>query len=427
MKLDPWGAVDITDYSKLFDEFGIAPFETIIPEIPNPHLYMRRRIIFGHRDYQTILEAMKNDSPFAVMSGFMPSGPVHLGHKMVMDEMIWHQQMGAHAFFAVADMEAHSVRNISWDKCIEIGINEYVLSLIALGFKSDGHIYFQSKNPLVKDLAFELGMKTNLSEMNAIYGFPGETHVSHMLSTLIQSADILQPQLSEYGGPKPVIIPVGADQDPHIRLTRDIASRMRMFKVEPRDGYISVRARVANKLAMRTIADRVDGKTKPYAEHLDIYDNDDMKAVESIVREVEVEHGGCGFYQPASTYHRFMSGLAGGKMSSSAPNSVIALTESPDVAAAKIKKAKTGGSITLAEQRRSGGEPQKCTVYELLMFHLLEDDEQLAGIFKECREGGRACGKCKALAMELMSNFLKEHQEKRELAKERLDEFGVKI
>lgn len=427
MKLDPWGAVDITDYSKLFDEFGIVPFETILSEIPNPHLYMRRRVIFGHRDYQTILEAMRNKTPFAVMSGFMPSGRIHFGHKMVMDEIIWHQQTGAHAFFAVADMETHSIRNTPWERCTEIGINEYVLSLIALGFESDGHIYFQSKNSLVKDLAFELGARVNLSEMGAIYGFSGETHISHMLSTLIQSADILQPQLAEYGGPKPVVIPVGADQDPHIRLTRDIASRMRMFKVEPRDGYISVRARAANKVAMRAIANRMEGKTRLYAEHLDIYDNDDMTVIESIVREVEIEHGGCGFYQPASTYHRFMSGLTGGKMSSSNPNSVIALTESPNVAAAKIKKAKTGGRITLAEQRRSGGEPQKCTVYELLMFHLLEDDEQLAEIFKKCRDGGRTCGKCKALAVELMSNFLKEHQEKRELAKERLDEFGLKI
>lgn len=120
MKLDPWGAVDIKDHSRLFDEFGISPFEDILPDVPNPHKYMRRRIIFGHRDYHLILNAMKSKAPFAVMSGFMPSGRVHLGHKMVMDEIIWHQQMGAQAFFAVADMEAHSVRNVSWKECAEV-------------------------------------------------------------------------------------------------------------------------------------------------------------------------------------------------------------------------------------------------------------------------------------------------------------------
>ncbi len=425
-KLDPWGTVNIKDYSKLFDEFGISPFEDILPDVPNPHKYMRRHIIFGHRDYHHILDAMKSGAPFAVMSGFMPSGRVHLGHKMVMDEIIWHQQMGAQTFFAVADMEAHSVRKISWKDCAEIG-KDYVLSLIALGFQPDGRIYFQSKCPVVRDLAFELGVEANLSELSAIYGFSGETHISHILSTLVQSADILHPQLTEFSGPKPVVIPVGADQDPHIRITRDIANRMRMFKVEARKGHISIRAKTANKAAMHEIAGRVDGKVKVYAEHVDVYENGDIDKIASIVREVEIEYGGYGFYPPTSTYHRFMSGLTGGKMSSTIPDSIVALTESPKTAAAKVKKAKTGGKVTLTEQRRSGGEPQNCTVYELLLFHLLEDDEHIAEVYNECREGRRTCGKCKALAAELMAKFLKEHQDGRESARERLGEFGLKI
>ncbi|MBU2617571.1 MAG: tryptophan--tRNA ligase [Euryarchaeota archaeon] len=426
IKFDPWSTEDIEDYSKLFDEFGVSPFEDLLAEVPNPHPYMRRHVIFGHRDYQSILDAIRESKPFGVMSGFMPSGPVHLGHKMVMDEIIWHQQMGADAFFAVADMEAHSVRGVSWKECTEVGINEYVLSLIALGFEPPGRIYFQSKDPVVKDLAFELGVEANLSEMSAIYGFSGETHVSHMMSTLVQSADILQAQLSVYGGPKPVVIPVGFDQDPHIRLTRDLASRMRMFKVEARKGHISVRAKHPNKEAMHDIADRIEGDVKLYAEHVDIYGGD-VKKIESIVRAVEIEHDGYGFYPPSSLYHRFMSGLTGGKMSSAIPDSIIALTDPPGIAAEKVKKAKTGGRVTLADQRKSGGEPSKCTVYELLLFHLIEDDTHIAEIFTECKEGKRTCGKCKSLAAELMTEFLREHQDGRGCARERLDEFGLKI
>ncbi|NOR47024.1 MAG: tryptophan--tRNA ligase, partial [Methanosarcinaceae archaeon] len=219
VKLDPWGAVNIDDYSKLFDEFGILPFDAVISDIAKPHKYMRRNVIFGHRSYDLITDAMKNGKPFSVMSGFMPSGKVHLGGKMVMEEIIWHQQMGGDAFVGIADRESHSVRGMSWEKCRELGINEYILSLIALGFEPDGLIYFQSESSSVKDLAFELGIKANFSELSAIYGFSGETNISHMISALTQSADILQPQLSEFGGPKPTVIPVGADQDPHIRLT----------------------------------------------------------------------------------------------------------------------------------------------------------------------------------------------------------------
>jgi len=49
---------------------------------------------------------MLSGKPFAAMSGFMPSGHAHLGHKMVMEEIIWHQQQGGDAFLAIADMES---------------------------------------------------------------------------------------------------------------------------------------------------------------------------------------------------------------------------------------------------------------------------------------------------------------------------------
>ena len=37
------------------------------------------------------------------------------------------------------------------------------------------------------------------------------------------------------------------------------------------------------------------------------------------VREIELAHGGFGFFTPSSTYHIFMPGLTGGKMSSQYP------------------------------------------------------------------------------------------------------------
>lgn len=70
--------------------------------------------------------------------------------------------------------------------------------------------------------------------MAAIYGFSGETHLAHMIAVLTQGADILHNQLPQFGGPIPVVVPVGADQDPHIRLTRDIAAKMNFFLIEER-------------------------------------------------------------------------------------------------------------------------------------------------------------------------------------------------
>ncbi len=424
--LDPWGAVKIDNYSKLFDEFGISKFDDLLARIPNPHRYMRRHVIFGHRSYDSVLDAMLSKKPFAAMSGFMPSGKAHLGHKMVMEEIIWHQQQGGDAFLAIADMEAHAVRGKSWKECRELGINEYILSAIALGFEPEGHIYFQSKSDNVKDLAFELGIKANFSELSAIYGFNGETNIAHMVSAITQSADILQPQLAEFGGPKPVVIPVGADQDPHIRLTRGFAYKMKMFIIKQEEIankiFVSVKGKDAPKEALLEIAKLTGGKL--YEGHVDVA-NPGSLDLESIVQEVELKYGGYAFMPPASTYHKFMTGLLGGKMSSSLPESYIALTEPPEDGAKKVMRAKTGGRVTLEEQKKLGGEPDKCSVYELLLFHLIADDNELLEVYKDCVGGTRVCGNCKKHAAELMREFLKEHQEKREQARERLDEFGL--
>jgi tryptophanyl-tRNA synthetase len=444
-EINPWGVTDIKDYTRLFDDFGISRFTDILSRIEKPHLYMRRDIIVGHRGYEDVLRAMNERSPFAVMSGFMPSGKIHLGGKMVMDEIIWHQRMGGDAFACIADMESHSVRGVPWRDCKEIGLNEYILSLVALGFDVDkGHIYFQSEDKKLRDLAFELGRAVNFSEISAIYGFQGDVNIAHMISILVQNADILQPQLREYDGPKPAVIPVGIDQDPHIRLTRDIASRMRMFRVEKRlhtdqKLYISIRAKkkplqgfrgqrgkapLADSGALKEIARRINGQKKMYEMHMDLFGIEEieidstMRKIEEIVRDVEIEYGGYGFFLPAATYHRFAQGLTGGKMSSSVPESYIALTEPPEEAAEKVKRAKTGGRVTVEEQKNLGGSPEECTIYELLMSHLIEDDAHVKEIFEECKSGKRLCKACKAQAAELVFSFLKQHQEEREKAKE---------
>lgn len=432
LKIDPWGAVHVDDYSKLFDEFGISDFvKEILPQIDNPHRYMKRKIIFGHRNYDSVLKAMKEEKSFAVMSGFMPSGRAHFGHLMVMNEIIWHQQQGGDAFMAIANMEAHAVRGISWARCRDLGIREYITSIIALGFKPNGHIYFQSDNFDMRNLSFELAAEARFSEVSAIYGFSGETNIAHMECTTIQSADILQPQLKKYGGPKPVVIPVGSDQDAHIRLTRDLAYRMRKFLVEQRDNYVSIRGKAAEPALISSVVEALKGAgydtVRQYEEHIDIPGTTDVSSIDELVSGIEVSHGELGFMPPASIYHRFMTGLTGGKMSSSKPESHIALTEDPKEAAKKLMRAITGGRQSLAEQKRLGGEPEKCSIYEFLLFHLSEEDKEMQELFEECKSGKMLCGTCKKAAAERIEIFLKEFQKEKKAAIEKLPDFGINV
>ncbi len=420
MQVTPWDVEGVIDYDRLIEEFGMRPFSEMLGEIENPHILMRRGAIFGHRDYWRIVEAMKAKEPWAVMSGFMPSGLPHFGHKMTMDEIVWHQKAGGKAFVAIADMEAHAVRGLSWEKTRELAL-EYIKSIIALGLDTNAVIYFQSKSDHVKDLAFELSAEVNFSELRAIYGFDGETKLAKMFIAAIQAADILHPQLPEFEGPKPVVVPVGADQDPHMRLTRDLAARASIFSFEPIKGGLRIRSRKGRDY-LDALKD-LNFETRFYEEHADVFGNIDE--IEREVRSIEVKLGGFAFIPPSSTYHRFTTGLTGGKMSSSKPESYISLLDKPEEAGKKVMKAFTGGRVTAEEQRRLGGEPEKCVVFELYSYHLIEKDDELKQIESDCKEGRLLCGKCKKIAAELVRNFLKEHQEKMEEAESRFEDYII--
>ncbi|MFB6113463.1 MAG: tryptophan--tRNA ligase [Halodesulfurarchaeum sp.] len=493
--IDPWGSATIDDYRALFEEFGIEEFETILPAVPNPHYLMRRAIIFGHRDYDRVFEAMRRDEPFAALSGFMPTGDPHIGHKLVFDELIWHQQQGGDTYALIADLEAHSARGLSWETVNEHA-RDYLLSILAFGFDpEEGTLYRQSTNREVQDLAFELGIEANFSELGGIYGFDGETDVSHMQSVVTQMADILYPQVDE---PKPTVIPVGPDQDPHIRLSRDLASRVRYFgvttayasfeleaderdllstlysEVESSDpdsgdvrcadlvsvsrtaresdrslaepavhqsleeklanaGQEPLRPRVrfldrnATPEAFEALIEAVDGEKRVYEAHVDAFDLE-LEAAEELAREIEVEHGGYGFVLPSSIYHRFMTGLTGGKMSSSVPASHISLLDDPETGYEKVQAATTGGRDTAEKQRELGGEPDRCPVYELYAYLLAGDDDEYAQrVYDECAGGERLCGDCKSEAAELMATFLEDHQEKREEMKPVLEDLDVQV
>ncbi len=76
---------------------------------------MKRGIIFGQRDYGRIIKAMREKSGFAVVTGMMPSGKMHIGHKMIVDQLIWYQNKGADIYIPIADMESYSARGVEFE------------------------------------------------------------------------------------------------------------------------------------------------------------------------------------------------------------------------------------------------------------------------------------------------------------------------
>jgi tryptophanyl-tRNA synthetase len=396
------------DINRLISDFGIEPFAPIKEKIADPPMFIRRDIIAGHRDYGTVTDMIVQKKPFHVLTGFMPSGHPHFGHLMVMKEVVWHIQQGGKGFISIADREAHAVRGLSWDVCDRYA-REYIECLYALEFS--GEIYSQHRNNALKDLAFEATTKVNFSKLSAIYGFGPETELAHAVAVSMQVADILYPQL--VAGIAPTVVPVGIDQDPHIRLTRDITNSFRMFLVEMRDTHMSIRVKNAPKEAIDAVAKCFRG-SKRYEGHIDLPVGHTPAEVNTVVREVECEFGGFGFLLPSATYHSFLQGLQGGKMSSSVPDSLIWFDDPEKDVKKKIMKALTGGRQMLEEQKKLGGEPEKCSIYQLNRFHMQYDDAELIEMCHACKEGELTCGTCKKETLERVRNFLQEFKEKRD-------------
>jgi len=362
--LTPWEVKGDIDYDKVVKEFGIGPFTKFSKLFPDSVAF-RRGIVYGQRDFEAIAECIKKKKEFAMMTGLMPSGKFHFGHMILADQIIDYQKLGAKVFLAVADIEAYNTRIADMKELRKIAIEEYLLNYIALGLKpANCDFYFQSarspdgeKANAYYRLAGLLARHVTFNEMQAVYG---EITPGKMASSLLQAADMLHVQLPEFGGPKPVVVPVGFDQDPHIRLARDMSQRIKEFR----------------------------------------------------------------FVQLSSTYNKFVVGLKGGKMSSSDPLSYIALTDTPEDAEEKIRKhAFSGGRDTVEEHRKKGGNTDIDVSYQWLSAFFEPDDKKLKKVHDDYTSGAMLTGELKAILVGKVKTFLKDHQRKREQARKTVGKF----
>ena len=348
-KLDPWGSTSLIeeDYARLIKEFGIEELTESFRQKMIKNRFIRRKIIFGHRDLGLIYKAIEKGQSWAVMSGIKPSGPFHLGTATTALEIVEFQKMGGKAYYGIADIESWEDNGIPWEEAEKTAVDN-IADILALGLDPSpdkAYIWRQSQEPRVKDICFKVSRLVTQNMLNAIYG---ERTFGLFIASLIQVGDILLPQDIE--GPQPTVVPVGIDQDPHLRLTRDLTRRN-------------------------------------YKD----------------------------FFLPGATYHYLLAGIDGSeKMAKRNPNSYFTFNEPLESIEKKVKGSLTGGRRNLKEQKQLGGEPQKCMVYKMLMYHFEEDDDKLAKDFEMCVKGELMCGEHKQECVEKVLNFIKNHRSRKE-------------
>jgi tryptophanyl-tRNA synthetase len=367
MVVTPWEVRGKVDYERLIQEFGTLPLtDELLKKIEKHtghlHLQLRRRLFFSHRDLDTVIDLYEKGTKFVLYTGRGPSGPVHIGHLVP-----W--------IFTKHLQDAFKTR-----------------------------LYFQMTDDekFVVDDDAKLKQTTKYGYENALdliaLGFkPEDTFIIYD----VQDIDLLYDIALEVAK----------------RVTYSTAKATFGFQESTNLGWIFWPAVQAVPCFIHK---KLTGENVPALIPAAI----DQDPYWRITRDIAPK---LGYFKPAQIHSRFLPGLGvGGKMSASEPETAIFTVDPPDVVKRKVWNAFTGGKGTLAEQRKTGANPDVCSVYQYFLFLFEEDDKKLLEREQECRTGKMLCGDCKKELTERINKFLSEHQKKRERAKNSLEEYHVK-
>jgi tryptophanyl-tRNA synthetase len=367
MVVTPWEVRGKVDYERLIREFGTQPLtmeliQKLAKYTGGLHLQLRRGLFFSHRDLDVVLDLYEKGIKFVLYTGRGPSGPVHLGHLV--------------PWIFTKHLQDH--------------------------FKT--RLYFQMTDDekfLVKD-ELELKEATNYAYENSLdliaLGFePENTFIIYD----VQDIDLLYDIALEVAK----------------RITYSTARATFGFQESTNIGWVFWPAIQA---APCFIHAKLTGENVPALIPAAI----DQDPYWRITRDVAPK---LGYYKPAQIHCRLLPGLGvGGKMSASEPETCIFTVDPPDVVKRKVWNAFTGGKPTVAEQRKMGGDPSICTVFQYFLFMFEEDDGKLAERERRCKAGEILCGECKTELADRINSFLEDHRRKREKARNVIDKFHIK-
>jgi tryptophanyl-tRNA synthetase len=293
------------------------------------------------------------DQGKVILSGMRPTGRLHLGHlEGALKNYLRFQSGGARCFFMIADWHALTSE---YAKPQEIRANgqELLLDWLAVGIDPErATVFVQSDVPEHAELFVVLSMLTPLpwaercptykeqqQELQdkdlATYGFLGYP--------ILQAADILLYRATH--------VPIGADQLPHLEMTREIARRFNHFYAP---------------------ADPV------------------LPEPESVLTEAPR-----------------VPGLDGRKMSKSYGNAIFLADTAPEIER-KVMQMYTDPKKLRAD---TPGHPDNCVVLTLFRTYASGTAPEVE---RECRAGQRGCVACKRQLMPLLHAVIGPIRERRE-------------
>ncbi len=336
-----------------------------------------------------------------ILSGMRPSGKLHLGHYHGVLKNWVKLQHEYDCFFCAVDWHALTT-HYEDPSIIEPSIWDMVIDWLAAGVNpGNSTIFIQSHVPEHAELHLLLSMITPMGwlERQPTYKEQQDKLKEKDLSTygflgypLLQTADILVYKAG--------LVPVGADQVPHIELSREIARRFN--HLYGKEIGFEEKAELAIKKLGKKNAKLYNSLRKRYQEAGD----DEALATAKVLVESNasislsdgerllgyLEGGGKVILpepQALLTPVSKMPGLDGQKMSKSY-NNTISLREDPVSVEKKIRTMRTDPARV---RRDDPGNPDNCPVWEL--HKVYSNDEVQSWVKEGCTTAGIGCIECK--------------------------------
>ena len=361
--LDEDGKPKPVDYDKLIQQFGATPLTQDLLERfervtgCRPHRFMRRGIVFSHRNFEVMLDCKEKGFPFYIYTGRGPSSDsMHIGHATPFELTKFLQDAfdvplvimltDDEKFLHTPNLEledAHAFAHKNADDIIAIGFDPSKTFIFVDTDYVRGEFY---KNML------RMEKRTTINSVKGTFGFNDSNNVGEFRFCATQSASSFSTSFPHIFGVRkvPCLIPCAIDQDPYFRQCREHAEKL-------------------------------------------------------------------GYHKPSILHSSFLPALGGpaSKMSASKQSSAIFLSDTArEIKTKIIKEAFSGGQMSIEEHRKVGGRTQVDVAYQYLRF-FMEDDDELEQICDAYEKGDLLTGELKAICIKTLQEYVAGFQERRRM------------
>src|SRR3982750_11621 len=222
---------------------------------------------------------MTNQTTRRVVSGIQPTGDLHLGNLLGAILRWARMQDEAECLYFLADLHALTVDTDPAE--LRANVREMAAALIASGIDPDKSIVFaHSAVPAHSELAWILGCTARMGWLNRMTQWKDKAgknregaSVGLFSYPVLQAADILLYNATH--------VPVGEDQKQHVELTRDIALKFNTdFDVDlfvPPEPYIGG-GTAARVMSLRDGRSKMSKTDPSEMSRINLTDSDDMIA-----------------------------------------------------------------------------------------------------------------------------------------------------